>query len=182
MCVESVTETPVAATPPTVAVAPVTKFAPVIVTAVPPAAGPEDGRIAETAGEPGTGVGVTDGVKVRDGVFDAVRVGVTEGVHVCVGVSVHVGVRVFVAVAVPVTVAVFVRVAVAVDVFVGVTVDVRVNVGVGGVPKLTLTLSNVAVARTALSWLVTAIPMKTPDAIEIESEPIRVQVPPSLEL
>src|SRR3989442_11244625 len=44
------TLTPVAALPPTLTVTPATKFAPVIVTAVPPAVGPEDGATLLTVG------------------------------------------------------------------------------------------------------------------------------------
>ena len=48
--VELVTLTPVAALPPMVTVAPLTKFVPVMVTLVPPAIGPELGDIAVTVG------------------------------------------------------------------------------------------------------------------------------------
>jgi hypothetical protein len=48
--VELVTLTPVAALPPMVTVAPVTKLVPVMVTLVPPAVGPEGGDIAVTVG------------------------------------------------------------------------------------------------------------------------------------
>src|SRR5439155_921443 len=44
------TLTPVAALPPTLTVAPVTKLAPVIVTAVPPVVGPEEGATVLTVG------------------------------------------------------------------------------------------------------------------------------------
>ena len=44
------TLTPVAALPPTVTVAPAAKFVPVIVTAVPPAVGPDAGATPLTAG------------------------------------------------------------------------------------------------------------------------------------
>jgi hypothetical protein len=50
MEVEPVTLTPVAATPPIVTVAPETKFAPVIVTAVPPDVEPKEGETAVTTG------------------------------------------------------------------------------------------------------------------------------------
>ena len=48
--VELVTLTPVAAVPPKVTEAPLTKFVPVMVTLVPPAIGPELGDIAVTVG------------------------------------------------------------------------------------------------------------------------------------
>src|SRR6266481_1514127 len=44
------TVTPVAALPPTLTVAPVTKLVPVIVTAVPPAVGPDEGATLATVG------------------------------------------------------------------------------------------------------------------------------------
>jgi hypothetical protein len=53
MDVEPVTLTPVAVTPPMVTVAPETKLAPVIVTAVPPAVGPKSGETSVMTG-PGT--------------------------------------------------------------------------------------------------------------------------------
>lgn len=45
ICVGLATETPVASTPPMLTVAPLTKLVPVIEIAVPPAAGPEEGKI-----------------------------------------------------------------------------------------------------------------------------------------
>src|SRR5450432_2396976 len=80
----STTATPPAGTPPTVTVAPARKFAPLTVTPVPPAAGPDLGPIAETIGR---GSGVAVGVGVGLGVRVAVGVGVTVGVGVGVGVG-----------------------------------------------------------------------------------------------
>ena len=64
-CAASTKDTPVAVTPPTCTAAPARKFAPAIVTPVPPAEGPELGLMLETDG-PGRGVGVGVGVRVRE--------------------------------------------------------------------------------------------------------------------
>ena len=59
ICVPLTTTTLVAATPPNVTVAPAAKFAPVIVTAVPPAVGPLPGETLLTVG----GIGPAGGVR-----------------------------------------------------------------------------------------------------------------------
>src|SRR5450432_449786 len=93
-CSPSGTETPVAATPPIVTVAPETKFVPVITAAVPPEARPDEGAIDETTGALGRGVGVGDGVKVGDGVNVGDGVEAGDGVKVAVTFGVGDGVEV----------------------------------------------------------------------------------------
>ena len=114
--VASTTWTAVAGTLPILTVAPATKPAPTIVVDIPPPEGPEPGLMTLTAGEPGRGVGVRDGVRVAVGVREAVDVEVRDGVRVGVFEAVKVGVRD----------AVNVRVLEAVEVGVFVAVDVAV--------------------------------------------------------
>jgi hypothetical protein len=99
--VELTTVTPVAETPPSVSVAPVTKFVPVTVTKVPPASGPQFGLTEVMRGlgpSVGVSVGVGDlvavGVRVGVDVFVGVGVGVDVAIGVFVGVKVLVGVNV----------------------------------------------------------------------------------------
>jgi hypothetical protein len=164
-CVLSGTETPPAATPPILTVAPERKFAPEINAVMPPEAGPDFGVIADTTGA-----------------FDG-GVGVTVGVLVAVNVGVRVKVAVVVAVEVEVEVAVRVCVEVALGVIVEVRVRVAVKVGVGvATPPETATLSIVTEPSTVLSPLLSDMPTKTFVAMLIVSEPTSVQATPSAEL